>query len=302
MYNKKKRKRNQPLSDKATKLIEQAKQKKTRKNIKFKGNLNNLHINKKISSDALKYGKIYFVYRRPIHLFDSEMSKKYLGNKSSFAFGLNFYKLFWVFFIGCIIGVIVETIFGLLVDHRLESRAGVIYGPFNPVYGFGAIGLTLCLYWMRNKKEVFIFVLGSILGGAFEYACSLYQEIFMGTVSWDYTGQIGNINGRTSIFYMAMWGALAVVWIKYIYPLLSKLIEKMPNKIGKVVSWILIIFMVFNCTISAAAVNRMSQRNDGIEPKNAFDEFLDETYPDDFLNKIYHHMTYTSTGEDTQEK
>ena len=58
-------------------------------------------------------------------------------NKKSFATGIGFYKLFWVFFIGCFVGVVIEVLFCIFVtEHRYESRQGLIYGPFNPVYGF----------------------------------------------------------------------------------------------------------------------------------------------------------------------
>ena len=55
---------------------------------------------------------------------------------ASFAEGLNFYKLFWVFFIGSFLGVVIEVLFCLATQHRLESRTGLVYGPFNLVYGF----------------------------------------------------------------------------------------------------------------------------------------------------------------------
>ena len=60
----------------------------------------------------------------------------------SFAHGLNFYKLFWVFLIGCFLGVIIELIWCAVLYQKFESRAGLIYGPFNPVYGFGALVLA----------------------------------------------------------------------------------------------------------------------------------------------------------------
>ena len=63
--------------------------------------------------------------------------------KRPFAPGLGFYKIFWVFFLGCIIGVVVETLWCLATKFYIENRSGVIYGPFNPVYGVGAVVLTL---------------------------------------------------------------------------------------------------------------------------------------------------------------
>lgn len=277
--------------------------KKPKRTIRITGNYKQKLEKSCIKSNTLKHSKVFIIVKSPQNLSKrkSKTEKKYKGNINSFAHGLNFYKLFWVFFVGCFIGVVVEVLFGLIVDHKFESRAGVIYGPFNPVYGFGAVALTGALYWMRNQREIFIFIAGGILGGFFEYICSWYQEIFIGTVSWDYTGQIGNIGGRTSIFYMAMWGGLALAWLKYIYPLLSNLIEKLPNKSGKFISWVLIIFMVFNCAISSAAVNRMTARHHNIPPENVFDEFLDDMYPDEFLNSEYSHMMYTSDGTYTDE-
>ena len=56
------------------------------------------------------------------------------------------------------------------------------------------------------------------LGGGFEYLCSLFQEKVFGTVSWDYSHQMFNIGGRTSLKYMIIWGVLALIVVKVIYP------------------------------------------------------------------------------------
>lgn len=219
-----------------------------------------------------------------------ETAPEYI-KKKKFAHGLNFYKLFWVFFIGSFIGVIIEIIFCILVtEHHYECRQGVIYGPFNPVYGFGAVLITLALYVMRNARDLWVFICGALLGGAFEYICSWYQETFLGTVSWTYEGQIGNIGGRTSLVFMLFWGILAILWLKFLYPLMAKCIEKLPMKLGKILTWILVVFMVLNMLISALAVYRMTQRHSGATAKNAYEEFMDTHYPDSFLMEIYPHM------------
>lgn len=217
----------------------------------------------------------------------------------SFASGLNFYKLVWIFFIGSFLGVVCEVLFCLLIDHRFESRQGVIYGPFNPVYGVGVVLITLCLYWLRNKRDFWTFLCGSILGAVSEYVCSWFQETFIGTVSWDYSDMWGNINGRTCLLYAGIWGFLAMLWMKFLYPLFSKLIEAIPNKIGYPLTWILLIAMLVNILISSLAVNRMTARYQGVEPQNAVDEFLDDAYPDEYLIKIYRHMQYAADGSDT---
>lgn len=220
-------------------------------------------------------------------------------DKKSFATGVGFYKLFWVFFIGCFIGVVVEVLFCIFVtEHMYESRQGVIYGPFNPVYGFGAVAMTLVLYFFRKKSETWIFIIGAVIGALFETLCSVYQEYFLGTVSWDYTGsKFSLMGGRTDLVFATFWGILAVIWIKFIYPCMSRLIEKIPNKIGVILTWVLLVFMVFDCIISCMAVDRMVKRHNGTADDTAIGNFLDEHYDDDFLRSIYPNMIFTDTGE-----
>ncbi|MGN0559266.1 MAG: hypothetical protein ACI4IS_07465 [Acutalibacteraceae bacterium] len=223
-------------------------------------------------------------------------------NKNSFATGLNFYKLFWVFFIGSFVGVIVEILFCLVTEGHLECRQGVVYGPFNPVYGFGAVVITIVLYILRHQRDLVIFIGGSVIGGAFEWLCSYFQEMFMGTVSWDYSDIPFNIGGRTCLLYSLFWGILAIVWLKFIYPLMSALIERIPNKIGRLVTWVLVLFMAFDMFISSAAVVRMGERQKDIAPKTSFDRFLDNNLDDDFLTQIYPNMRNPESGERLVDK
>lgn len=207
-----------------------------------------------------------------------------------FASGLNFYKLFWIFFIGCFIGVVVETLFGLVTTQKLESRAGLVYGPFNPVYGFGAVVMTLCLYKLKEKRDIWIFISCMVIGAAFEYLCSFLQEVALGTVSWQYDHQMFDIQGRTSLMYAFFWGILGVLWMKALFPLLSNLIEKIPMKVGVVLTWVLLVFMVFNMAISLLALERQTQRRENIPADNPIAQVLDEHFPDSRLDEIYCNM------------
>ena len=210
--------------------------------------------------------------------------------QKDFASGLNFYKFFWIFFIGCFLGVVVETIFGLITTQKLESRAGLVYGPFNPVYGFGAVLMTVCLYKLREKRDLWIFLSCMVIGAAFEYLCSYLQELVLGTVCWKYDDQMFSIQGRTSLLYAFFWGVLGVFWIKMLFPLLSRWIEKIPVKVGVPLTWILVVFMVFNMAVSLMALERQNQRREQIPANNAVARLLDERCPDSRLERIYRHM------------
>lgn len=226
------------------------------------------------------------LYMRKKQKIETQQAKK------SFAKGLNFYKLFWVFFIACFLGVVVETIWCFLVTHQYQNRTGLVYGPFNLVYGFGAVIITLCLYWLRGHRDLWIFMGGAIIGSAYEYLCSWLQEAVFGTVSWQYDHMPFNLHGRINLLYAFFWGLLALMWLKEIYPRMERWIEKIPNRWGIGLTWVLVVFMVVNSMVSAAAVGRMSQRQRGLAPANTVEQVLDERFPDERIAKIYPSMVY----------
>ena len=60
----------------------------------------------------------------------------------SFASGVNFYKVALICIAGSFAGVVVEILWCLFRNGYIESRSGLVYGPFNPVYGIGAVVMT----------------------------------------------------------------------------------------------------------------------------------------------------------------
>ncbi len=212
----------------------------------------------------------------------------------SFAHGLNHYKLFWVFAIGCFLGVVIETLWCLLRYRKLESRKGLVWGPFNLVYGFGALVMTIGLYPLRDNRDLFIFAGGSLLGGIFEYICSVVQEKVTGTISWDYRNIPLNMNGRTNLLYCFFWGILSLLWVKDAFPRLTYLIEQIPNEIGIPLTWIGVVFFIVNSIYSALVVCRMTERQRGAYRTNRLGKFLDKHYPDEKVRKIYPNMKFNS--------
>ncbi len=211
-----------------------------------------------------------------------------------FAQGITFYKLFWIFFIGCFVGVLVELLWCFATHGYFESRAGLVYGPFNLVYGFGALALTFVLYRLRNHSWFYSFVGGAVIGSVVEYLCSWIQELIFGSTSWDYSNLPGNLNGRICLLYSAFWGILGVMWIKDLYPRFAKLILKIPNRVGKPVTWVLLVFMVVNTAVSGLAVLRWSERIGGKEAANAYEEWMDRHFSDERLKKIYANMDFSA--------
>lgn len=195
--------------------------------------------------------------------------------------------LFWVFIIGSILGYIYEMILVLLQKGYFESRQGLIYGPFIPVYGIGGIVYYIILNNVKTKNKAKIFLITAVLGGTTEYLCSFVQEKVFGTISWDYSYLTFNLNGRTSLLHCTYWGIAGILYSLYISPKIEKLKENINKNSLRIITIVLTVFMIWDISISCLAAGRQYNRKNNIEPKNKLDVYLDEHYPDEVIDKIY---------------
>ena len=170
------------------------------------------------------------------------------------------------------------------------SRSSLVWGPFSIVWGLGIALATMLLYKYKDKLNTFLFVVGSLLGGIYEYVCSVFTEIAFGKVFWEYSHMPFNLEGRINLLYCFFWGIATVVWMKYLYPKFSSWIEKIPVKIGKISTFVLVIFMCFNMVVSSLALIRSTQREQGIEAETVWQQAIDERFSDERLAKIYPNM------------
>lgn len=210
--------------------------------------------------------------------------------KQVFAKGLCFDKLVWLFFVSALVGDWIETLFVWTTTGEFMSRSSLLYGTFSIVWGLGgAIGTGL-LYSLRNKNDRYIFIGGFLIGGAYEYSCSVFTEVVFGTVFWDYSNIPFNLNGRVNLLYCFFWGIIAIVWIKLLYPVVSKIIGKIPVVAGKIVTYLIVVTMVLDMLVSGLAISRFVHRNAKINGDYAIEKFLDYTYPDKLIEQIYPNM------------
>ncbi len=204
-----------------------------------------------------------------------------------FAYGCSFDKIIWLLVGGAFLGDIVETIYCYAVGGVWMSRSSVVWGPFSLVWGIGVAAITVLFYRYRNRSAGFLFMLGTLLGGAYEYICSVFTEMFFGKVFWDYSWMPFNLGGRINLLYCFFWGFAAVAWFKLILPKAEQWIEKVPVKIGKVITRCVVIFMTVNIAVSCMALTRSTQREQGILAEYSWQKVMDERFPDERMKKIY---------------
>ena len=216
----------------------------------------------------------------------------YEKRANPFARGINIYKIMWIIFIGSFAGVIIEMAWCLLRNGYLESRRGMVWGPFNFLYGAGAALLSITLYRFRNHGQWLSFLGGMVVGSGLEYLCSFFQEMILGSRSWDYSNIPFNINGRICLLYSVFWGVLGVIWIKRLFPLVSLAIQKIPQKIAKPLTWILVAFFALDLAVSGIAAYRWAERRDGVPPGNAVTRLIDQRFTDERMERIFPSMDF----------
>ena len=145
---------------------------------------------------------------------------------------------------------------------------------------------------VQVRKLPQVFLISMLLGGVTEYLCSWVQEMWFGTISWDYSYLPFNLNGRTSLLHCTYWGIAGILYIKFILPLIDKVDTKLEMKIVQSFTIILMIFMTYDLTISALAADRQSERIENIPPSNKLEKYLDKRYPDEYMDKIFNNRKY----------
>ena len=259
-----------------------------------------LHLRKQPAKTGRPAGRItlrlYHAASSLINHVERRMTKAYpafeeraeeILKEGRFAEGCGFYKLFWLFLTGAFLGDVTETIFCRITSGVWMSRSSLVWGPFSIVWGLAIAVATSLLYKDRDKPDRHIFVIGAVLGGAYEYICSVFTELVFGQVFWDYSEIPFNLGGRINLLYCFFWGIAAVVWIKGLYPHFSRWIEKIPKLAGYIASWILILFMAADITVSAAALIRYDQRAGGPAAESGWERIIDTNFDDARMRRIY---------------
>ena len=208
---------------------------------------------------------------------------------------LDFFNLFWTFVVCCFFGLIVEEIWHItVVDPGVwQDRAGLLYGPFSPIYGIGAVLMTIALNRFKDGNVILIFICCTLIGGAFEYFVSWFMEVGFGAVAWDYSNQPFNVGGRTCLAFASMFGVLGVAWIKAFLPLLLKIINKIPWQLRYSVTTICAALMLVNGIMTLQALDNWYARLSGHTPDDPIEQFYADNYPNDVMQNRFQSMDIT---------
>lgn len=215
---------------------------------------------------------------------------------------LNYFNLFWVFFVCSVLGLILEEVWHMVVVDPgvYQDRAGMLFGPFSPIYGFGAVLMTMALNRFYKKNPLIIFLVSAMIGGAFEVFVGWFMQTSFGVVSWSYShirlfGMPDPIavltGGRTCTPFACMWGLGGLIWIKVLLPRLLKLINMIPWKRRYSATVILTAVMLIDGVMTLQSLDYWYQRVNGTIRNIPVAQFYDKHFDNEYMENRFQSMT-----------
>lgn len=127
---------------------------------------------------------------------------------------------FIIFIFGALSGYIYEVVF-YYITLGFINNWGILYGPYLPIYGVGAIFLSM-LYPLR-KKPLLVFLLSIFVTGLVEYIIGYIALNIFSLRLWDYRGLLLNINGLVCLRSVLSFSVGGLILIYIIIPIVNRI-------------------------------------------------------------------------------
>lgn len=214
---------------------------------------------------------------------------------------LELIKIIAYFCIYSMLGWIMESVLKTYLQKK-PVNSGFLYGPFCPIYGFGAVIMFLFLQGFKDNI-VLLFVIAFFVLSTWEYVVGWLLEKLFHTTYWDYKENRCNIHGRVCLMNSLFWGFLGVIFIRYMHPFFMEKIDLVPENILTFTTLIIAGAMLVDGIISAIKVSNLKGKLERLkEMSNTIKERLEELevksitkVRKEYLQEIIDELKYNQT-------
>lgn len=173
------------------------------------------------------------------------------------------YQYLWIFLIVGFVGWLGEVCYAAYIEKRFVNR-GFLNGPFCPIYGVGIVVIDLFLRDLSN--QLFLLFFGAmILGSAIEWIAGFLLEKIFKQKWWDYSDEKFNLNGYICLQFSIVWGFMGMLVVRFIMPLLSKLIALPPQNVGTIVLFAFLAVLLADLIVTTISVLNINRRLELLE-------------------------------------
>ena len=205
---------------------------------------------------------------------------------------LGWYQAVIIFFLGSMAGLLIEEVWMLVSAGLTESRVGLVWGPFSPLYGLGAVLLTWrsCFLRSRGAAGWQVFLVSAVVGGVLEQIAGWSMSTFFDAESWTYLHLPDHITQWVAWRFLAAWGVLGLVWCRAVMPRLLYQIGMPTTRRQAVFVTLVAVYLVADVAMTLACFDRKAERDAGEPPSNAFEQWVDTNYNDEFISSRFENL------------
>lgn len=168
-------------------------------------------------------------------------------------------RYFLLFMMYAFIGWAYEVFLEVVVYNWGFSNRGVLFGPYLPVYGFGALAFLLCFSKILKNKTLkqklcyipLIFLGCMIVATVIELVTSYICEFFTGSWPWQtYADYKYNFEARIALSPSIRFGIGGIIFLYVFQPLFDKMLNKLSNKTRNIIFYLLLVILIIDIICS----------------------------------------------------
>lgn len=149
-----------------------------------------------------------------------------------------------LFFFYSAAGWFVESLYRSIGEKRIIN-SGFLTGPMCPIYGTGALVMTVFLYNPFKDNLLAVFLLGMVLCDVVEYITSVLMEVLFHARWWDYTHEFMNLNGRICLKHTLYWGIASIAFVRLLHPRIDRIVQNFdPKTVLIILIAVLVVFFI----------------------------------------------------------
>ena len=134
---------------------------------------------------------------------------------------------------------------------------GFLIGPYCPIYGWGAIDITILLKRYTYDPLV-LFIMSTLVCSIIEYFTSYFMEKKYHARWWDYSSKKFNINGRICLETLIPFGILGLLIMYVTNPMLFKIYQSISEIVVHIISITLFIIFIVDNIISSNIISSVN--------------------------------------------
>ena len=159
---------------------------------------------------------------------------------------------FLLFIIYSVMGWIMEVVNQIVSQKKFVNR-GFLIGPYCPIYGCGAVLITVLLNKYLNDPITF-FIMAILLCGILEYLTSYIMEKVFNLRWWDYSKDKFNINGRVSLRTVIPFGILGTIIMYVTNPFFLEKLNTLSEKTLNILFYLVVAVFFIDIVISLITI------------------------------------------------